>query len=78
MRFLTSDAKKPFTYPAGVAQKGEKKARQFPNGFEAKIYCYRCMAIFDSPDKRSVKHCDRCRIVLALLANELGVEAEET
>ena len=79
LQFRTYDhAKKPFVYRPDHAQKGEKKARLFLTGFEARISCYRCRMSFASPDKRSVRHCDRCRYEIARAATELGVEAEET
>jgi hypothetical protein len=79
VRVCTFDhERKPYVYAAGAAQKGEKKARLFSTGFEAHISCLRCEEIFYSTDKRSVRHCDRCRYEIARAANTIGVEAEET
>lgn len=54
------------------ALKGERKRRHFLNGYEAEIPCLRCRKEFPSTDRRSVRHCDKCRAELTRRDETLG------
>lgn len=59
-------------YAARKAVKSERKLCFFPTGYQGRIRCLKCEASFLSPDRRAVRHCDRCRDRLAYIADGLG------
>lgn len=63
--------------PKGRGAKiGEKKQRLFATGYEAMIACKRCGRRFESPDRRSVRHCEPCRKWLSDRADHFAVADE--
>lgn len=59
-----------------LMRRSARSARPCSMDCAAMIRCMKCGDLFDSPDRRKIRHCDRCRDWLDRMAEAFGLDGD--